>query len=298
MYYTNRQLAERYVASFLPPRKMAETIDITLLSAADADLSLLVPNSPNQGRVYAREDLLVVWAAGERPFLSIYDHRRREGLVWLATAAAPAWELSRPACAILNAAAAAGPWTVCHGAAIGRGGRMLFLAGPGRAGKTTAAIACVHAGWDYAGDDYVLVNSRTGAVEPLYASARLRDDMKAVFPDMIAASRTAVSCDFGETKHELDVSRIMPGERLRGGRIVAALLPHRAGASDITFRPAGRGELFQALFAVTNQGAPGPLHQHAKKLAALTFCAPVFTVDTGSLPVAIPAAFEAFMARV
>jgi len=159
MYYTNRQLAERYVASFLPPRKMAETIDITLLSAADADLSLLVPNSPNQGRVYAREDLLVVWAAGERPFLSIYDHRRREGLVWLATAAAPAWELSRPACAILNAAAAAGPWTVCHGAAIGRGGRMLFLAGPGRAGKTTAAIACVHAGWDYAGDDYVLVNS-------------------------------------------------------------------------------------------------------------------------------------------
>ncbi|MGC4005481.1 MAG: hypothetical protein QM811_21135 [Pirellulales bacterium] len=37
-----------------------------------------------------------------------------------------------------------------------------LLAGEGHSGKTTAALACAKAGWRYAGDDFVAVNSETG----------------------------------------------------------------------------------------------------------------------------------------
>lgn len=294
LHYKERAVAAAYAAAFLPLRKTRAAVELTLLTATDVDLSQLVPAPPEQGRVYADDEVLLVWAAGPLPVLSIYDYRGQRGLIWLAGGRAPAWELSRPACPLLNAAVRDSPWTVCHAAAVGRRGRMLLLAGPGGAGKTTAAVACFQAGWDYAGDDFVLVQRDTGIVEPLYSSARLRDDIAGAFGSLIARKR-ATSCEFGETKHELNLLKAAAAERLRGGCIAAVLLPRRSGATSVSFTPATRGDLFHSLFMVTNQGAPAPLRQHAQKLVGLAPGRPIVAVDTATDPAAIPAAFSQFL---
>jgi len=294
LHYKDAAAATAYAAAFLPPRQTWAAVDLTLLTAADADLSQLVPAPAKQGRVFADDEVLLVWAAGPLPVLSIYDYRSRRGLIWLAGGKAPAWELSRPACPLLNAAVRDSPWTVCHAAAVGQRGRMLLLAGPGGVGKTTAAVACFRAGWDYAGDDFVLVQRDTGLVEPLYCSARLRDDMASSFAPLIARER-ATSREFGETKHELNLRETAAAEQLRGGRIAAVLLPRRGGAASVSFAPASRGDLFHALFMVTNQGAPAPLRQHARKLVGLAPGRPIVSVDTAAEPAAIPMAFSRFL---
>lgn len=295
--YKDAETAAAYAAAFLPPRNTRAAIDLTVLTATDANFSQLVPSPANKGRVYVDDDVLLVWAAGQLPVLSIYDYRSQRGLIWLAGGRAPAWELSRPACPLLNAAVRDSPWTVCHAAAVGQQGQMLLLAGPGGVGKTTAAVACFQAGWDYAGDDFVLVERDTGMVEPLYCSARLRDDVSGAFARLVAHER-ATSCEFGETKHEVNLLETAAAERIRGGLIAAVLLPRRGGATAVSFAPASRGDLFHALFMVTNQGAPASLRQHALKLAGLVPGRPILAVDTGGDPASIPAAFSHLLARL
>jgi len=291
LHYRDVAEAAEYAAAFLPRQSTWGSIELTLLTGGDFDFGEMVPAPVDQGRVYADAEVLMVWAAGPLPVLTLYEHRTRRGLVWLPRGRAPAWELSRPACPLLNAAVRDSPWTVCHAAAVGLGGQMLMLAGPGGVGKTTAAVACSQAGWDYAGDDFILVQSENGLVEPLYGSARLRADMAERFATLVGSARFT-SCEFGETKHELNLQETLPEERLRGGRLTALLLPRRRGAAAVSFIPANRGELFHALFMVTNQGAPGPLRQHAEKLMRLGADCPVYAVDTANDPAAIPAAFS------
>lgn len=296
--YRDPALAQDYARSFLRATPFPDTFAITLVSARDIDLSALAPLPRDQGRAHFGDGLTAIWTAGERPILHVFDHVARRALVWLAEDAAPAWELSRPACPLINAAARDSAWTVAHGAAVGRAGRFLMLAGKGRAGKTTAALACACAGWDYSGDDYVFANSSGGEVLPLYSSARLRDDMSNRFPLLISRTLHGVSRDFGEARHELDLSRTLGADRICGGRIAAILLPRRQGAASVVFTSAPRAEAFSALFTTTSASAPGSLRIYAEKLSALTARAPTWFVDTGPEPNAIPDAFERFLESV
>lgn len=59
----------------------------------------------------------------------------------------------------------------CHAAVVGRRGKGLMLVGRGGSGKSTTALLCLSQGWDYIGDDYVLV--RDGQAYPLYSTAKL-----------------------------------------------------------------------------------------------------------------------------
>lgn len=292
------ELLRDYARAFPPPHPPTESaLRITLVTARHIDLSDLLPTPRERGRLHFGAEHCLIWAPYGRPILYLLDRRRQRGLVWLAADSAPAWELSRPACPLLNAAALDSPWTVAHGAAVGRDGRFLLLAGPGRSGKTTAALACARAGWDYAGDDYVFADSAIGTVLPLYASARLRHDMAPAFADLLAVATRAVTREDGETRHELELTHPTTS-RLAGGPVAALLLPRRAGARQVEFTPARPTDAFHALFTNTKASAPGPLDSYARKLAALAGRAPAFFVDTGPHPQAIPEAFADFLAKI
>jgi hypothetical protein len=288
-------LAEHYLQALLPPGPTREALPLHVLGPADLDLHALLPRPLEHGRMHDGKRYWLLWSGSESPVLLAYDREGRRGLAWLAQGSAPPWELSRPACALLNQAALEGPCTLVHGAAVGREGRMLLLVGPGRAGKSSAALACAHAGWDYAGDDYVMADSQSGEVLPLFASARLREDMAGHFAGLLRAARRATSGNGGEIRHELDLARVLDPAALRGGRVAAILVPRRRGAAGVEFTAANRSDAFHAAFAATFQGAPGPLSGHARKLAALVATAPVHFVDTGPDPAAIPQAFARFL---
>jgi hypothetical protein len=288
-------LAKSYLRSFVAGLPNNINLSVMVLTPDEIDLSELVPVPSERGRTFVDDQYVVVWYADRLPILYVLNRRTRQGIVWLSQRNAPEWELSRPACPLIHASLFEGPWTTAHGGAVGRDDRMLLLAGKGRAGKTTAALACADAGWDYAGDDYILANTHSGQVEPLYTSARLRIDMTSSFARLLPAASVRVSHADGETRHELALGELLGMARSRGGRLAAILLPRRRGAVLPEFTPARRADAFQALFMTTSLGVPSPLKLTTKKLSALVALAPAFFVDTGQTPAAIPEAFGNFL---
>lgn len=274
--------------SFIRGASGAVDLDIAYTSNAHHDLSELVPERPEISRLLIDSDCYAVWQPGALPVLFALDRRSRRAIVWLAADEAPPWVRSRPGLALIHALSVETPWTALHGGAVGRGERFALLAGKGRSGKTTAALACAQAGWNYAGDDFVFANTLTGRVEPLYCSARLRLDLVEPFRDFIKTG-TPVSDVDGERRHELSLAAL--NERVRGGALAAIFLPRRRGARLPEFTPARRAEAFTALIAATTIELPGWPDVTAAKIAAAADLAPVFFVDTGTDPLAIPEAF-------
>jgi hypothetical protein len=189
------------------------------------------------------------------------------------------------------------PWILLHAAAVGRDDRILLLAGDGRAGKTTAAVACLRAGWDYGGDDSVLANTTTARIEALYSSARVRADIAPSFPDLINET-TEVSHTGGELRYELRFSAKHGSAQIKGGALAAILLPRRRGAAFPEFTPARRFDAISALYTSMRFGQLGWHGHMVKKVAATVGLAPVFFVDTGQDPDAIPDAFAGFLESI
>jgi hypothetical protein len=274
--------------------------DLTMafLSRQDLDLSGLIPELPDVHRALAAtNDYYAAWWPGQQPVLYLLDKPARRGLVWFAADEAPNWELSRPALPLIQALSADTAWTPAHGGAVGKDGRFLLLAGEGRSGKTTAALACAQAGWDYAGDDYVIADTKCGRVEPLYTSARLRIDVAAAFAALVDVASSRITEDDGDIRHELRLAGLLP-HRIRGGTLAAILLPRRQGSPFPTFAPASRLDALKGLIKPTVLSLPGCRAVLSVKLAELVGCAPTFFVDTGRDPMLLPPAFECLLNRL
>lgn len=291
--FSSSMLATAYAQSLLPT-KASPDLSVRVLTADDIDLSGLIPEPFEQGRSFSQGRYFSLWHADHRPVLYLLDREGACGLVWLASGAAPHWELSRPACPLINAFLDNTPWCTLHAAAVGRGDQMLLLAGPGRVGKSTAALSCALAGWNYAGDDYVIADTSTGWIEPLYSSARLRADMGPSFPEALRTS-AGPSNDDGDPRYELRLAPHLAPSALRGGQLAAVLMPRRAGAQVPRFETALRSDAFHSLFKNSMLGAPSALRTAATKLSSLVAKAPAYFVDTGCDPEAIPTAFDLFL---
>ena len=215
--------------------------------------------------------------------------------LWLPKGEAPPWIRSRPAISLIHAMMHETPWCAVHGAAVGSTAGFTLLAGEGRSGKTTAALACAKAGWRYAGDDFVAVNSETGQIEPLYCSARLRPSLVDTFKSFIGET-TPVSDFNGEPRHELSLADL--GERIGGGQLRALFIPRRRGAALPEFTPARQSDAFRALLPTTAYELPGWPNEIADKVARIGGLTPVFFADTGTNPMEIPSAFARQLERL
>jgi hypothetical protein len=70
-----------------------------------------------------------------------------------------------------------------HGAAVGKGGRGVLITGTGGAGKSSTSLQCHARGFDFVGDDYVLITADGGLrAHNLYCSAKLLADDVDRFP--------------------------------------------------------------------------------------------------------------------
>jgi len=113
--------------------------------------------------------------SADHGLVSLYHRPTRRALFWLPDAKKlPFWERAAPFRILLHWWSRSFGGQICHAAAVGRDGRGVLLVGRGGSGKSTTAIACVDAGMEYVGDDYVLL---TRDDEPLahslYNSAKI-----------------------------------------------------------------------------------------------------------------------------
>jgi hypothetical protein len=264
---------------------------IDVVGAMAPEHARLLPPPELRGRTVLRatDDIYYLWLTEAEGYLTAIDRRSRRGLVWFtAPDKIASWHIARPLLHAIQGLSLHTAWTPIHAAAVARNGQGLLVVGQSGAGKTSIAIACALAGWDYLGDDAVIVRADPARVGALYSSARLRADTFDLFPGAMAAS-LGVSDDAGEPKAEVDMA-LLGGLGHGEADIRAILFPHRSGRTAARLSPLGRSDAIRKLMAAARQSIMGDEASTFAKLAAMIHHVPCYELDPGLAAAALPAA--------
>jgi hypothetical protein len=215
----------------------------------------------------------------------VHERGRLEGILG---AAGPdqlhAFALVALHAALLAALRPRGLYHLHAAALVAPDGRSLIVAGEAGAGKSTLAAALVTAGFDYLGDDTVLVALREGAPRllALPRDFHLAERSAAAIP---GAALLLEGFTLGG-KRGLDPRRAFPGRaRDETGPPAAILLPRVAGTSSTVLRPASPAEALGTLVEqsayVAVRSLPGA-REHLRLLGMLADRAGAWRVDLGT----------------
>lgn len=156
--------------------------------------------------------------------LHLFDVESRTGVFWVQDARAlPYWTRAAPLRALLSWMLGEHGGQLVHAAAVGTADGAVLIAGKGGIGKSTTALECLAAGFDLAGDDYVLLTGGDAPmVHSLYRTAKVNPD--------IADRFAALAPDFAEGRPAAGGGKgviLLGGEGAQAGRLVPAM-PLRA----------------------------------------------------------------------
>ena len=184
-----------------------------------------------------------------------------------------------------------------HAGLVARDGHGVLLAGSAEAGKSTAALACACAGFDFLADDCVALaepEPREFEGHSLYASATVDSAHLPRF--------TMLPVDAGERAvHNGAKSLLFVGEAppLRAGRVApirALALPRIVGSADPRACRASKREALQRLAPGTIATRAVPAQSCLSRLARLVDRVPSYWLDLDHDVAAIPRRVERLMA--
>lgn len=255
----------------------------------------VLPADTSKYALYEDKMYLVLWLPAPDDVLYVWNYESCTGVMWCTSKTMPPWLLSRPILPLIHAYATQTEWCPVHASAVGRDGKFLLMVGPGGAGKSTAALSCVAAGWQYAGDDFVLINPKRRLVAPLYASGRLRVGG----PEQLAASLSrfifAESNEGDEPRFEMRLGGREKETSVQGGVIERVLIPRRRGGPPFEIERARPVDAFASMIPYTRIYTPGRAEQLTKKLLAASGMLPAYFVDTGTDAMTIPAGLQSIL---
>ncbi len=110
--------------------------------------------------------------------ITLFDAASRTGFYWVESPNVIPWyELGSPLRQALHLTLPAENRHLVHAGAVGIGDKGVLIGGRSGSGKSTLTLACVEAGFGYAGDDYVLVTLDPRPVaHTLYTTAKVNPD--------------------------------------------------------------------------------------------------------------------------
>jgi predicted O-methyltransferase YrrM len=277
----------------------AERLEILLWDSASSGAP--EPAVPwSLGDVRARGDVrgfegqdVAVFSEPASGAMTVFDRTRGEIVYWVADGVCVQWhERGAPLRSALHHWAASLGRHFVHAGAVGNGRAGVLLAGPTGSGKSTAALACLAAGFEYAGDDYVILTDGDEVrAHCIYSTAKL--DAGAL--ERLPALEDAVT-DYRrerETKAVLDLAAHRPDRVVGSIGIDAVVLPTiaaRAGATVV--RRASGADAMRALAPTTLLQLPGAAHARMKAIARLVRSVPVFALEIGADIADVPEAIE------
>ena len=115
---------------------------------------------------------------------------------------------------------ARGQWTIVHSGCVGRNGKCLLITGPSGSGKTTLTLRLVSEGWDFYGDDQVVVGSgpdRCWKAWPYWRTVRASAETCRSLPHL---RQLADRCS-SAAEHQIDIKQFYPQKRPKPGIIDA-----------------------------------------------------------------------------
>jgi hypothetical protein len=187
-----------------------------------------------------------------------------------------------------------------HAGLVSKNGRGVLLAGPGGSGKSTSAVTCAYAGFDYLSDDLVgLEISSDGRLvgHSLYNSTFMEPDHLKRFSQL---ERHAIRGRYSfEKKHLVLLSQIAALKFARSCRIHSVVLPRVLHRPRSVLLPASKGETLLAL-------APSSLlvgeRSHGmegfNKLARLVERVPCYWLELANALDEIPRVLEGLLSEV
>lgn len=220
-----------------------------------------------------------VVTAGAR-VLSLLDLERGEAVFWAADLEAiPVWERAAPLRALLQIWSAAAGLALAHAGAVGRNGRGVLIVGRGGSGKSTTALACLAAGFDYAGDDYVLLSEQPGGgprAHRIYSTAKLEPGHLQRLPPFFDGAGT----QSGRDKIALYLAPEFGSQLAVSLALQAVVLPRVAGGTTRLER-CSAGAALLALAPSTLLQAPARDASQFRRLAKLIAPLPAYRLLLG-----------------
>jgi hypothetical protein len=211
--------------------------------------------------------------------LNLYDAQRREGIYWVARPEiVPWWET--PLRTMVHWWAAPTTLQPLHGGAVGLHGEGVLVVGHSGAGKSTTTLACLEAGMQYVGDDYLVVDTATATAYSLYSTVKLEPENLARFPSLAPLVHNAGRLDEQKAIVRLNEHR---GERLVSSlRLRAMVMPHVTGQRDSWLEPGSAAEALRILAPTTSFHLPGYAREVVTKLGALVRSIPCYRLEAGT----------------
>ncbi|MEP7356401.1 MAG: serine kinase, partial [Anaerolineales bacterium] len=221
--------------------------------------------------------------------LSLLDVRRGLALLWTADAARlPRYELTFPARSILYWWAQVQALQMVHAGAVGHAGGGVLLVGKGGSGKSTTALACLQAGLDYAGDDYVLVDDQpTPRAHSLYCSGKLHAGHIGRLPVFLPLIHN--HSHLTSEKALLYLNDAYAPQLVADLPLSAIVLPRVTGAARTSYRRVSTVQSLAALAPSTMRQLPGAGPADYAHFSRLARCLPAYTLDLGQDLAEIPA---------
>lgn len=187
---------------------------------------------------------------------------------------------------------------VIHSGMVSRNGSGILFAGKGGSGKSTSALACVCAGFQYLGDDFMGLQEQSNGSflgHSLYNSSLLESVHLARFPQLAAHAIHGESPR--HTKSLVLVSHVFPQRPDRVARIRAIALPRVVASGRSQFRSASKGEALLTLAPSSLRLQISPGMRRLDELARLVDRIPCYWLELGEALDEIPLCVERLLAE-
>jgi hypothetical protein len=218
--------------------------------------------------------------------ISVVDTAR--GAAWFVVASeqcVPWYERAAPLRAVLHLGLQRSTRLLVHAAALGHGSAGMLLAGAAGSGKSTTAMACVLAGLDYAGDDYVVVDVGEDPLRAhsLYGTAKFDTTTTTLLPELAAHVPAGAGRD-GE-KLVLDLAGTWPRQMRAAVALSAIVVPSvRPGLAQPRLTRCSPAQALRALAPTTIHQLPSVGGATLAPLAALVRRVPAYALELGGPP--------------
>jgi hypothetical protein len=159
------------------------------------------------------------------------------------------------------------------------------------------SLSCLSAGFDYLGDDFVVLSSPEGstphAVHAVYGTAHLDRDHLAHFPALRCVEAQAVP---GDNKVVLRIADRFPDGLAPAARVQVIVLPRIAPGSSTRLYPAAKSAALLAMIPSSLFVRPSATPAAFGGLAGLADAVPAYTLELGTDLSAIPGVMRALWA--
>ncbi len=208
--------------------------------------------------------------------VNLYDHQRAIGIYWVQNSKSiPYWTTSAPFRTLFQWSLSGYGLQLIHAAGVGKDRNLFIITGKGGVGKSSTALACINAGMDYIGDDYIIVeNGSPQKAYSLYSTAKLFNDDIGRFPNLsqLVGERQSKEQEKGVYQLYPDLQAQIKKE----GVVKAFLVPSITGKPDpSSFQAIPKWRVEKAMAFTTISQLPGAgedTSEYIKKLVEDTPC--------------------------